>query len=93
MSHPLTAPEGVRTQTTAQGLSVHTHETWVWITQGSNMTHLNQRVWRGALSVVLHKCSHTHTHDGYIIGSERGPWCSAHLPKTDVKNNSEGGSD
>lgn len=59
------------------------------------MTHPIERGRRKALSVVLHKCTHTHTarNDSYITGSERGPCGSTHLPKTDVKNKSERSSD
>lgn len=93
VSHPLTAPEGVRTKTTAQGLSVHTHETRAWITQGSNMTHPKKGVEDGPLCCFAQMHAHTQTHiarnDSYITGSERGPCGSTHLPKTDVKNKSE----
>lgn len=58
MSHPLTAPEGVGTKTTAQGLSVHTHETLAWITQGSNMTHAKEGVEEGPHVLF---CTNVHT--------------------------------
>lgn len=87
VSHPLTAPEGVRTKTTAQGLSVHTHETQAWITQGSNMTHPKEGVEEGPS--LLFCTIHTARNDSYITGSERRPCGSTHLPKTDVKNKSE----
>lgn len=93
VSHPLNAPEGVRTKTTAQGLSVHTHETRAWITQGSNMTHPKKGVEDGPLCCFAQMHAHTQTtiahNDSYITGSERGPCGSTHLPKTDVKNKSE----
>ena len=61
--HPLTAPEGVRTKTTAQGLSVHTHETRAWITQGSKMTHPKEWVEeKGPLCCFAQLRAHTHTH-------------------------------
>lgn len=91
VSHPLTAPEGVRTKTTAQGLSVHTHETQAWITQGSNMTHPKKGVEEGPLCCFEQMYTQTHTarNNSYITGLERGPCGSPHLPKTDVKNKSE----
>lgn len=94
VSHPLTGPEGVRTETTAQGLSVHTHETRAWITQGSKMTHPKEWVEEGpARCFCTNACTYTQRHaarnDSYITGSERGPSGSTHLPQTDVKNKSE----
>lgn len=93
VSHPLTGPEGVRTETTAQGLSVHTHETQAWITQGSKMTHPKEWVEEGLACCVaqmsVHTQKHTACNDSYIIGSERRPCGSTHLPKIDVKNKSE----
>lgn len=63
MSHPLTAQEGVRTDTTAQSLSVHIRKTWARITQGSNVTHPKKSEWKNDPPVLLHNfCTHRHTH-------------------------------
>lgn len=60
MSHPLTAPKGVRTKTTAQGLSVHTHETWAWITQGLKYdSSQGEGAEEGPLCCFAQMCTHS----------------------------------
>lgn len=104
MSHPLKAQEGVRTETTAPGLSVHIRETWDRITWGSNGTHPKESAWRNTphpifffFALRVHTRAQTQTgtgsNDGNITGPEIGPCGSMHLPETDVKNKSERSSD
>lgn len=61
MSHPLTAPEGLRTKTTAQGLSVHTRNTGLDYTGLKYDSSQEEGVEEGP-PLLFFTNAHTHTH-------------------------------